>query len=250
MFSIRSPFLMAPVIDRPILVVTHGSPSEPAPQEEAVQALAARLNQLMPDTMVRGATLASEGALDQAVRGLDRPIVCPWFMSDGWFVKTYLPKRLKAAGLSDWEATAPMGLMPGVARLMCDRIRLRIATLEWQMAQTTVILAAHGSPSSSRPREATEAAAKALGAQGGFKAVRPCYVDEPPAIRDVVSAVQGHAIVVPFFAVRAGHVTGDLPEELEAAQFAGPVLDPVGTWPETPALALAAITALFGAQCV
>ena len=250
MFSIRSPFLMAPVISKPILVVTHGSPSEPEPQEEAVQALAARLSELMPDTVVRGATLAAEGALERAVRDLDRPIVCPWFMSDGWFVRTHLPKRLKAAGLSEWEATVPMGLMPGLARLIFDRIRLRIATLGWDTAQTTVVLAAHGSPSSSKPREATEKAAKALAAQGAFKAICPCYVDEPPAIRDVVSAVQGPAIIVPFFAVRAGHVTGDLPEELEAAQFTGPVLDPVGTWPETPALALAAITALFEPECV
>lgn len=209
-----------------------------------MQALAARLNQLLPDTVVRGATLAAEGALERAVQGLAAPIVCPWFMSDGWFVRTHLPKRLKAAGLSEWEATAPMGLMmPGLARLMCDRIRLRIATLGWETAQTTVVLAAHGSPSSSKPRHATEAAARALAEQGAFKAIRSCYVDEPPAIRDVVSAVQGPAIVVPFFAVRAGHVTGDLPEELEAARFTGPVLDPVGTWPETPALALAAITA-------
>ncbi|MDW3225774.1 MAG: CbiX/SirB N-terminal domain-containing protein [Paracoccaceae bacterium] len=248
MYSIRSPFLMAPVIDRPILVVTHGSPSDPEPQEVAVQALATRLGQLMPEVQVRGATLAAEGALARAVQRMDAPILCPWFMSDGWFVKTHLPKRLKAAGLSHWRATAPMGLWPGLPQLMHDRLRLRLETLGWEMSQTTVILAAHGSPSSDKPRQATESAAKALAGFGRFKAIRPCYVDEPPAIRDVVASVRRPAIVLPFFAARAGHVTDDLPEELQAARFDGPVLEPVGTWPETPALALAVIGAVYSAE--
>ncbi|WP_370402719.1 sirohydrochlorin chelatase [Sulfitobacter sp. JB4-11] len=243
MYLTRSPFQTAPAIDRPVLVVTHGSPSQPVVQEIAVLDLAQRLNSLLPNAVVRGATLAAKGSLDRAVAGLDNPIVCPWFMSDGWFVGTHLPKRLRAAGLARWDATPPMGLMPGLGRLMRDRVQARLIRMGWKAAGTTLILAAHGSPTSGKPRAATERAALALARHIDLKAVLPCYVDEAPAIADT-ARVEGPAIVLPFFAARAGHVTGDLPAALAAADFTGPVLDPVGVWPETPALALAPITAL------
>lgn len=247
MFLTRSPFPMAPAIDRDILIVTHGSPSAPVVQEIAVQDLACRLKALLPDAQVRGASLAAKGALARAVDGLTQPILCPWFMSDGWFVGTHLPKRLRAAGLERWEATPPMGLMPGIGRLMRDRVQARLAATGWQAEDTTVILAAHGSPSSSRPRLATEAAAKALARHLPLRAIRPCYVDEPPAIRDVARG-QGQALVLPFFAARAGHVTKDLPDALEAAGFGGPLLDPVGVWPETPVLAMTSIVDMLASE--
>ncbi len=247
MFLTRSPFPMAPAIDRDILVVTHGAPSVPIVQEIAVRDLACRLNTLMPDARVRGASLAAKGALARAVDGLKNPILCPWFMSDGWFVGTHLPKRLRAAGLARWEATPPLGLMPGMGRLLRDRVQARLVATGWQAEDTTVIFAAHGSPSSDRPRRATQAAAKALARHMPLKSIRPCYVDEPPAIRDA-ARVEGPAIVLPFFAARASHVTQDLPAELEAAGFTGPVLDPVGLWPEAPVLAMTCITDMLAIQ--
>ncbi|MEM7641990.1 MAG: CbiX/SirB N-terminal domain-containing protein [Pseudomonadota bacterium] len=240
---------MAPAIDRPILVVSHGAPSHPVSQEIAVRDLAHRLNAFLPDADIRGATLAAEGALDRAVQSPERPIICPWFMSDGWFVGTHLPNRLRAAGLKEWQMTPPLGRMPGMGRLLRNRLLSCLERHSWRAAETTLILAAHGSPSSDRPRLATEAAAHALGHHVAFKSVRPCYVDETPAIRDAAK-VDGPAIVLPFFAARAGHVAGDLPEELEAAAFTGPVLDPVGIWPETPSLAATCITELAALEPV
>lgn len=243
MSSTRSPFPKAPAIDRQILVVTHGSPSHPVSQEIAVRDLACRLGKVMPGAELRGATLAAKGALDRAVDGLVHPIVVPWFMSDGWFVGTHLPKRLRLAGLQSWDAVVPMGLMRGMGALMAQKVLARLGAEGWDAEQTTVILAAHGSPSSDRPRLATEAAAAALTRHVSLKAIRPCYVDEAPAIRDA-ACVQGPAIVLPFFAARGGHVTEDVPNELDAAGFTGPVLDPIGTWPETPQIAMHAIAGM------
>ncbi len=214
-----------------------------------MQKLAGRLGTLLPDTTVTGVTLAAQGALDDAVRGLENPVICPWFMSDGWFVKTNLPKRLRAAGLKRWDTTAPLGLMPGIGKLMSDRLKACLAISRWNTEETTLILAAHGSPSSDRPRLATEAAATAIASHLRLKEILPCYVDEAPAIQECARG-QAQAIVLPFFAARAGHVLEDLPEELQEAGFTGPVLDPVGLWPETPALAIAAIEAALQAECV
>ena len=76
---------------------------------------------------------------------------------------------------------------------------------------------------------------RALRAAQDFKAVRTGYVDEAPSIEEAAS-VEGPALVLPFFAARAGHVLMDLPEGLEAAGFDGLVLPPIGTWDEIPQL--------------
>ncbi|MEM7544897.1 MAG: CbiX/SirB N-terminal domain-containing protein [Pseudomonadota bacterium] len=238
---------MAPAPEREIILISHGSPFLPVLQEIAGRDVAHRLAELLPGAQVRGVTLAAKGALEKAVEGLDTPVVCPWFMSDGWFVGTHLPKRLRAAGLTSWRATPPLGLMPGIGALLHGGLRSGLAAEGWRAADTTLIMAAHGSPSSDRPRIATEAAAKALSRRETFKAIRTCYVDEPPAIRDA-ARVDGQAMVLPFFAARAGHVTDDLPEELEAAGFEGPVLAPVGTWQESCALAAEQILAVPATQ--
>jgi sirohydrochlorin ferrochelatase len=204
--------------------------------------LVIRMQGHLPEAEIRGATLAADGALVRAVTGLRAPVLCPWFMTDGWFVGTHLPKRLQTAGLERWRSTAPMGLMPGLDALMAARVASCLATHGWQAADTTVIFAAHGSPSARRPRDVTEAAARALARQMPLKDIRPCFVDEPPAIRDA-ARVDGPALVLPFFAAQAGHVTDDLPEELSAAGFSGPVLDPVGVWAETATLAAQQIKA-------
>ena len=243
MFLTRSPFQTAPATDQPVVVVSHGSPSAPGCQQVAIRVIADALQTLMPNRQVRGATLAAKGALEAAVTGLERPIVCPWFMSDGWFVSTNLPRRLRKAGLATWEMTAPLGLMPGLSTFMLKGLRARIDSEGLDERETVLVIAAHGSPSSARPRKVTEAAARALAAVSGFADIRTCYVDEPPAIRDVAK-LDRPGIVLPFFAAYAGHVTGDLPEELEAAGFTGPVMGPVGAWPDTPAVAVSQIAAL------
>lgn len=237
MFTTRSPFLPAPATE--VLIVSHGSPSDPAPQEAFVRDLAWQVAH-ETGAEVRGATLAADGALEAAVAGLSVPVVFPHFMADGWFVSTNLQNRLSRAGLKDWTTLAPLGLLPSLVPLARRRVVAEMATAGFVPADCTLVIAAHGSPSNPRPAQATERFARALRDGSGPGALRLGFVDEEPSLADA-ARVRGPALVLPFFAARSGHVLMDLPEALEEAGFTGPVLPPIGIWTEIPALISAAI---------
>lgn len=184
---------------------------------------------------VRGATLAAEGSLESALAGLEAPVVFPHFMADGWFVSTNLQKRLAKAGARNWTTLSPLGLDPALPPLALARLASEMARADLPRGATTLVIAAHGSPSDPRPARATERFAARLDVDGMFGEVRVGYVDEAPALAEAVN-VEGPALVLPFFAARAGHVLIDLPEALQEASFEGPVLPPIGTWDEIPDL--------------
>ena len=230
MSSTRSPFLPAPATD--VLIVSHGSPSKPDPQERFVQQLAERVAQVS-GAVVRGATLAMPGALEAAVDSMSTPLVFPHFMADGWFVSTNLQERLAKTRLSGWMTLPPLGLASGLPELALRRLASELRAQDLPKGKTVLIVAAHGSPSDPRPARATETFARALQTSGVFSAVRLGYVDEEPSLVSAAS-LTGPAIVLPFFAARAGHVLMDLPGALDEANFTGPVLPPIGTWSEIP----------------
>ncbi len=61
MSSTKSPSHAEQATDVPLLIVSHGSPSDPDPQEEFLSDLAARIAEVSGRTVV-SATLAKEGA--------------------------------------------------------------------------------------------------------------------------------------------------------------------------------------------
>ena len=217
-----------------LLIVSHGSPSDPEPQERFIWALANEVAKAS-GAAVRGATLAKKGALEEAVQGYHTPLVFPHFMADGWFVSTHLQNRLGQSGLEHWTTLPPLGLTGTLPQIAHRRLTDRMLEAHLPPGRTTLVLAAHGSPSDPRPAEATKRFGKALEASGLFSEVRLGFVDEEPALEEA-ARVAGPALVLPFFAARAGHVLNDLPKALEAARFTGPILDPIGTWEEIPAL--------------
>ncbi len=219
---------MAPVTSPAAVIVSHGSPSDPDPQEAFVAQLAAQVAELS-GRKVTGATLAKNGALEARVSGLNAPLIYPLFMTDGWFVSTNLHSRLKAAGLPCWRMATPLGMDLCLPELAVRTLRQTMARHNLPRGGTTLVLAAHGSPSDRRPARATHAFGAALYTSGLFREVRTGFVDEAPSLEQA-AAISGPALVLPFFAARAGHVLMDLPDALEAAGFDGPVMDPIGVW--------------------
>lgn len=216
-----------------IILVSHGSPSDPDPQEAFLEDVAKRVGQGVSGARVLSATLAAEGALAAACAKTTRPVIYPWFMTNGWFVSTNLPRRLHRAGCTDFHMLPALGLEPGLPDCALAALAGR--------SEDTLVLAAHGSPSDPRPRQATFDFADALIKGGAFTAVHTGFVDEDPTIAD---AAQGatNAVVLPFFAAKAGHVLMDMPEALEEAAFSGPVLEPIGTWDSVADLAAQSLT--------
>lgn len=224
------------------LIISHGQPSDPAPAEAEIAALAARVQALMPDWHVASATLATEGALaEQVAKAGPQGFAYPLFMADGWFTRDHLPKRLAEARGSGWTVLDPFGIDDAVQRLTIDLAREAAATRGLHAADTSVLLAAHGSFRSPAPARVANAMAARLATETGFARVEAAFIDQSPRIAEAAAGFPAGSLVLPFFAARGGHVVDDLPEALAEAGFDGTLLDPVGLDARVPALIAAAL---------
>lgn len=225
---------------RRALIIAHGSPADPEPQERWIAALADRIADLLPDWHLRGTTLAMPGALEAAVAAMPDALVYPWFMAEGWFTRTLLPRRLTAAGMNSPRQLPAFGLDPALAGLLARTARQ--AALDHDLPEdATLLLAAHGSQVSRASATRTGELADDLRKLTRFRIVTG-FVEEAPFLSDV-ARIDGPALCLPLFATRAGHVAQDVPEALAAARFTGPLLPAIGEHPEAAHLAAAAIAA-------
>lgn len=229
MSGTRSTSRAAPATDRALLIVAHGSPSEPIPQEDALRGLAREVATQLPGWRVDGATLAAEGAFEAAAARLGRPLVYPFFMSEGWFTGHALARRVAALGLSQ---LAPFGVAPDLPDIAAERIRAEMRTHGWDAGDTALVLAAHGSARSKTSADAPFAFARRLEAALTPRSVSLGFVEQAPYLEQA-SRDLGQALCLAFFALRSGHVDNDLPRALAAAGFNGPVLPPFIEWAET-----------------
>lgn len=217
------------------LIIAHGSPADPVPQQAALQALAVRVAMWAPGWTIRGTTLALPGALEAAVAGLPAALVYPFFMAEGWFTRKQLPKRLAGAGATGLRQLPAFGHDPAMPAFLCRVAQEGAAEAGLVPRDTTLVLAAHGSQVSRASAEITESQAQALRATAGFRAVVTGYVEETPFLADA-ARVEGPALCLPFFATRAGHVADDVPEALAEAGFTGPLLPAIGEHPDAARL--------------
>ena len=221
---------------RDALILAHGQPSDPAGPEAEIAALAGRVAADLPGWRVEGTTLAAPGGLEGALDRLDRPLLFPFFMADGWFLRRALPDRLAAAGRPDLPRTLPFGLLPATEDLAAAILDRALAARGWAAADTTLVCAAHGSGRSAAPAQAARATTAALAARLGFGDSGTGFVEEAPFLAEALAGTGARALCLPLFVARWGHVLTDLPEAAETAGFRGAMLPPLGTDAGVPAL--------------
>lgn len=218
------------------LIVAHGQPGNPGPQQAATQALAAQVAALAPDMQVGGATLAMPGALDQAC---DDMLIYPMFMAAGWFTRSELPRRLTLAGAQQARILPPFGADPGLPALCRHLLEQAAAQQGWPLADTHVLIAAHGSGRSRAPAQAALRMAQDLAPL----TVTCGFIEETPFLSDAARDLPARSLCLPLFASRAEHVTDDLPQALSQAGFQGLTLPPVGLARDVPAMIAASLRA-------
>jgi len=223
---------------RKVVIVSHGQPGDPAPQQRAIEMLAEQVAALTPGIPVLGATLAVPEALPRTCH--DDCLIYPMFMAEGWFTRTELPRRLALAGAPAAQVMRPFGTDPGLDDLVIHKARQAAAAQGWDPLDTTLLLSAHGSQRSQASHDITQALAARIAPH--FGRVRTGFVEQAPFIADAARGL-GQAISLPLFALRAEHVLEDLPEALDDAGFDGVRLEPIGLAPEVPAMIARSIQA-------
>ncbi|MDO5630715.1 MAG: CbiX/SirB N-terminal domain-containing protein [Paracoccus sp. (in: a-proteobacteria)] len=219
------------------VIVAHGQPGAPGPQQQAVEELAAAIQTHAPGLTVVGATLAMPGALAAAVR--PGCVIYPMFMAEGWFTTRELPRRLAEIG-ADARVLRPFGVESALPALCIAKARAAAEGEGWDARDTTVLLSAHGSQRARGSANGAKALAAVMAPH--FARVVNGFVEEEPFLADAARGLT-RAVSLPFFATRADHVTDDLPVALDQAEFTGPRLDPIGLAPEVPALIAASLRA-------
>lgn len=219
------------------VIVSHGQPGDPGPQQDAIEALAAEVAPHAGFEVV-GATLAQPGALAAALQ--PGCLVYPMFMAEGWFTGRELPRRLAETGV-EARVLRPFGVEPALAGLCRAAVARAINGAGWDAREVTLLLVAHGSQRSQSSAEGARAMAARLALEVGR--VVTGFVEQEPYLAEAARYLDERAICLPFFALRAEHVTDDIPQALDAAGFAGLRLDPIGLDPGVPALIGASLRA-------
>lgn len=228
---------------RSTVIVAHGQPSDPLPPEAEMHALAARVARDLPGWQVRAATLAEPDALRNALQGLDEPVIFPFFMADGWFTGSLLPRALAAAGAPDARILPPFGLLPETTGLAVAVLAEALGARGWRAAETVLVLAAHGSGRGPAPADAARALQSAIAMHIPFAASRLGFIEEVPELVEVAEGAGPQALCLPLFVARWGHVGADVPAALRAAGFAGHLLAPLGSDDRVAAIIARAIAA-------
>jgi len=209
------------------VIVAHGSPGTPQPQDAAMAVLAASVSDVLPNWTIRGATLASPGSLESALHGVDSPLIYPFFMSQGYFTSDILPRRLSSAGCN-YLQLPPFGADPAIPALVAEAAMTGARTANLIPEETSLLLAAHGSEVSPASRIATLALVEQLLAALPFKAVVAGFIEEPPYLGESARDL-GRALCLPLFTLTASHVLDDVPDAMLRAGFTGPILPAIGS---------------------
>jgi sirohydrochlorin ferrochelatase len=216
------------------VLVAHGHPSDPEPQEAMMQALAASVARQLPGWTIRGATLAKVGSLESALHGLDEPVVYPFFMAEGVFTGQVLPERLRRHGRMVRQLP-PFGTDHVLPSLIARAAHDGASSHGLRPADTSLLIAAHGSKISSTSKHTALDLARRLEILTSFARITVGFIEETPFLADAARGI-GSALCLPFFALRAGHVENDVPQALADAGFSGYLLSPIGEHPAVPRL--------------
>ncbi|WP_310620588.1 sirohydrochlorin chelatase [Flexibacterium corallicola] len=232
MSGTKSPFQKVPATE--VLIVSHGQPSDPLAGELYLNNLAQKVLRLLPDWNVCSVTLAAPGRLEHVLEKMRTPpMVFPFFMSDGWFVRKALPKRLGERRL---QILAPLGNLSDLPARTAKYLAQQMENQRWSVEDTHVLLAAHGSASGPIPARCTREFADLLSQHLAFKGISVGFLEQGPCLHESARHTGPQSVLLPFFAGDGEHVVSDVPQALERAGYKGLCLPALGQLDFVPEL--------------
>jgi sirohydrochlorin cobaltochelatase len=231
--------------------VGHGS-SEAGGADPSLLAHAAALQARRLFAEVRVAVLYGTPGPWDALAGLKARelILAPLLMCDGHCARDVLPRAFGLAGPVTlrfgrrFTLCPPLGLQPGLSRLMISRAGALARHNRVPAEQATLLLIGHGSPRDPASRRAVLWHAAAARAAAAFGSVRVAFLDEPPYLEEALRRLHGPAVAVGLFAGEGRHAGRDVPGAI-ARHARVPVHDlgAIGADPGIPELVLEQVAA-------
>lgn len=225
-----------PLSNPAVLLAAHGETG--GAQNNALLArVAAKVAQQLPDRPVTCGVLSGAPALEDALAELSGCdlLVHPFFMSDGYFTRQALPKRLEESPVAGWRVLTPLGLLPGLPALIAGQIAAD---------REEILIVSHGATKSDRSRLTTEAFAEALRQELPGRRIACCYLEEEPFAPEAVATLGSKAQLVSFFAGEGAHGRSDLTRLVaESGKADLAVTDSVGALPGIAELIVAELRA-------
>ncbi|MFB6310015.1 MAG: CbiX/SirB N-terminal domain-containing protein [Salinirussus sp.] len=194
-----------------IVIAAHGS-LEDGRAAAPAHAHAERLRAQGVADAVRVGFWKEEPALRSVVQSIETgaATVVPLLTSEGYFAREVFPTELELPRESavTLRYTDPIGTHPSVATVIDDRV----ATHADHPESTTVILVGHGTERNPRSAAATRRHADRVQARGTYAAVHAAFLDDDPAVVDVLERVStNEVVVVPVFIADGPHAAEDVP---------------------------------------
>lgn len=219
---------------RNAIIIALGQPSDPRPHDATMREMAEKVQALLPDWTVRGATQESPGSIASAASGMSSPVIYPLFLANGFFMAQVLPKRL-AKLVPGATILPPFGADIALPAIVADILTEAARINGFAISETSILFAAHGSEMFPASRLSTQQLAGDVASRTGFKSFTFGFIEEHPFIEEAALNL-GQAICLPLFALRASHVAVDVPTALQKADFSGIVLPPLGMNERVPRL--------------
>lgn len=154
-------------------------------------------------------------------------------MSDGVAVSSDLPRRLGAAGLSEWVTTVPLRLLRDFRPLAVEHLKTGLRDTGLPAVETTLILVLDGEPSDARGAQVAQRFAQVITASRLFKEVQCRFLRVPDA-HLAIHDQKGRSLVVPFMPLPSEHGDEAIRKALTRWGVRAPVTEPAGIWPKVP----------------
>jgi sirohydrochlorin cobaltochelatase len=204
-----------------LLLVGHGSAASTHPAR-VLETHAAHLRATGLFASVGIGVLSGEPNAARALAALETETihVVPFFMSDGYFSETALPRALgSAAVLPRVRICAPVGSHPGLAGLIAARALRHADDARILPTAISLLLVGHGSKTSAASERTTRLHATAVAALKFFAVVEVAFLEQAPKFSEaVLQGTAGPLAVLGLFAGEGLHGGEDMPGLIAAAR--------------------------------
>ncbi len=217
-----------------LLLCAHGSPGS----GDDLARRAAALGRQLRCAETAGAVLYGKPSLEEVVADLTSERICvvPLLLSEGVTFDALSDRLQDLGGASRFSLSRPLGTHPWLASGLLAAAEQEARRAGWSERDLALILVGHGSRRNPASREATQRLARQVGRAARRFRVDCAFLEEPPALDEVlVLALERRIVVAGCFSEQGRHAREDVPALIASSGREARYLGPIGAadWTDT-----------------